>query len=240
MVKLFISGANLLVEVALMSAVKRPALQVALDSTDLAEALKIALELSLNLPKEHLIIEAGTPLIKSWGALAVELLKKTTNAVVFADTKTVDVGRLEAGMFFDKGADIVSVLSAADDSTIKSMIAEASVRGKHVAADLITSSDPLRDSKRLIELGTSIIVYHVGIDVQVSRGITARDMIKEIEEIRGLDTEFYLAAAGGLRPGTVKPLVTSGVDIVIVGSAITKSKNPLNTTKELMKELGIL
>lgn len=223
-----------------MNTIKRPALQVALDLIDLAEALKIALELSSNLPKEHLIIEAGTPLIKSWGALAVELLKKMTNAVVFADTKTVDVGKLEASMFFDKGADIVSVLSAADDSTIKSMIAEASARERYIAADLITSTNPLKDSKRLIELGANIIVYHVGIDVQMSRGITARDMIKEIEEIRKLNANFHLAVAGGLRPGTVKPLVTSGVDIVIVGGAITKSKDPLSTAKELMKELGVL
>ncbi|MEM4476134.1 MAG: orotidine 5'-phosphate decarboxylase / HUMPS family protein [Desulfurococcaceae archaeon] len=223
-----------------MNVIKRPTLQVALDLIDLAEALKIALELSSNLPKEYLVIEAGTPLIKSWGTLAVELLKKMTNAVVFADTKTVDVGKLEASMFFDKGADIVSVLSAADDSTIKSMITEASVRGRYVAADLITSTDPIRDSKRLIELGANIIVYHIGIDVQVSRGITAGEMIKEVEEIKKLNANFHLAVAGGLRPGTVKPLVTSGVDIVIVGSAITKSKDPLSTTRELMKELGVL
>ncbi|MEM3990117.1 MAG: orotidine 5'-phosphate decarboxylase / HUMPS family protein [Desulfurococcaceae archaeon] len=223
-----------------MNVIKRPTLQVALDLIDLAEALKIALELSSNLPKEYLVIEAGTPLIKSWGTLAVELLKKMTNAVVFADTKTVDVGKLEASMFFDKGADIVSVLSAADDSTIKSMITEASVRGRYVAADLITSTDPIRDSKRLIELGANIIVYHIGIDVQVSRGITAGEMIKEIVEIKELNANFHLAVAGGLRPGTVKPLVTSGVDIVIVGSAITKSKDPLSTTRELMKELGVL
>ncbi|MCS7128150.1 MAG: orotidine 5'-phosphate decarboxylase / HUMPS family protein [Desulfurococcaceae archaeon] len=223
-----------------MNTIKRPALQVALDLIDLTEALKIALELSLNLPREHLIIEAGTPLIKSWGTLAVELLKKITNAIVFADTKTIDVGKLEASMFFDKGADIVSVLSTADDSTVKSMIDEARARGKYVAADLITSKDPLMDSKRLIELGTSIIVYHIGIDVQLSRGITARDLIKEIEEVRKLSLSPYLAVAGGLKPGTVKPLVASGVDIVIVGGAITKSKDPLSVAKELMKELEVL
>ncbi|MCX8199002.1 MAG: orotidine 5'-phosphate decarboxylase [Sulfolobales archaeon] len=223
-----------------MNTIKRPALQVALDLIDLTEALKIALELSLNLPREHLIIEAGTPLIKSWGTLAVELLKKITNAIVFADTKTIDVGKLEASMFFDKGADIVSVLSTADDSTVKSMIDEARARGKYVAADLITSKDPLMDSKRLIELGTSIIVYHIGIDVQLSRGITARDLIKEIEEVRKLSLSPYLAVAGGLKPGTVKPLVASGVDIVIVGGAITKSKDPLGVAKELMKELEVL
>lgn len=223
-----------------MNTIKRPALQVALDLIDLTEALKIALELSLNLPREHLIIEAGTPLIKSWGTLAVELLKKITNAIVFADTKTIDVGKLEASMFFDKGADIVSVLSTADDSTVKSMIDEARARGKYVAADLITSKDPLMDSKRLIELGASIIVYHIGIDVQLSRGITARDLIKEIEEVRKLSLSPYLAVAGGLKPGTVKPLVASGVDIVIVGGAITKSKDPLGVAKELMKELEVL
>ncbi|MEM3163729.1 MAG: orotidine 5-phosphate decarboxylase, partial [Desulfurococcaceae archaeon] len=65
-------------------------------------------------------------------------------------------------------------------------------------------------------------------------------MIKEIVEIKKLNANFHLAVAGGLRPGTVKPLVTSGVDIVIVGSAITKSKDPLSTTRELMKELGVL
>ncbi|WFO76403.1 orotidine 5'-phosphate decarboxylase [Desulfurococcaceae archaeon MEX13E-LK6-19] len=213
-------------------------LQVALDTPDLGEALRIASLLSTNIGCENLIIEAGTPLIKSWGGIAVEMLKKTTECIVFADTKTVDVGGLESRIVFDRGADIVSLLGVADNSTIQEAVSEAEKRGKLVAVDLIGVSNTVERTSELIDLGVNIIIYHVGIDVQKKRGITVDKLLDEIKTIiqKTKKKDVKYAVAGGLKPGRVGVFKDIGVDIVIVGSAITKSSDPVDVAKRIINE----
>jgi len=223
---------------------RKPALQVALDLTDLNKAIELAALLITNLPKDHLIIEAGTPLIKSWGALAPRLLKNITGATVFADTKTIDTGALEARLMIDNGADIVSVLSVSSEDTIREFIGETHTYGKLAAVDLINNPTPIEIAIKTLDLGADIIIYHVGIDVQIKRGITVADLIDEIKylirNIRNRKSNAYIAVAGGLKPGLVSSFIDIGVDIVIVGSAITKSNNPLSVSRELLSEMGVI
>ena len=223
---------------------RKPALQVALDLTDLNKAIELAALLATNLPKDHLIIEAGTPLIKSWGVLAPRLLKNITGATVFADTKTMDTGALEARLMIDNGADIVSVLSVSSEDTIKEFIGETHTYGKLAAVDLINNPTPIEIAIKTIDLGADIIIYHVGIDVQIKRGITVADLIDEIKylirNIRNRKSNAFVAVAGGLKPGLISSFIDAGVDIVIVGSAITKSSNPLSVSRELLSEMRII
>ena len=223
---------------------RKPALQVALDMTDLNKAIELAALLTTNLPKDHLIIEAGTPLIKSWGVFAPRLLKNVTGATVFADTKTMDTGALEARLMIDNGADIVSVLSVSSEDTIKEFIGETHTYGKLAAVDLINNPTPIETAIKTLDLGADIIIYHVGIDVQIKRGITVADLIDEIKylikNIRNRKSNAYIAVAGGLKPGLVSSFIDIGVDIVIVGSAITKSTNPLSVSRELLSEMGVI
>ena len=68
-------------------------------------------------------IEAGTPLIKSEGMEAIRELKKTfPGKKIVADMKTMDTGDFETEMASKAGADIISILGASDDSTIKEAI----------------------------------------------------------------------------------------------------------------------
>ena len=97
-------------------------IQLALDFTDLRKALKVARKVSDYVDW----IEAGTPLIKSEGLKAVKVLKKAfPKKVIVADLKTMDVGALEFGMAAGSGADVATVLGAADDETIKGAIRES-------------------------------------------------------------------------------------------------------------------
>ncbi len=223
---------------------KRPALQIALDLVDLGRALEIATSTTYNLPREHLIIEAGTPLIKSWGAIAPRLLKKATGAPVFADTKTMDTGSLEAKLMIDNGADIVSVLGVASNDTIIELVEETHRHGKLAALDLINNPEPISTAIKAIEYGVDIIIYHVGVDVQRKRGVTAADLINEvnhlIKKIKGMGRRTYIAVAGGLRPGSIARFIDIGVDIVIVGSAITGSRDPLSVSRSILEEMGVL
>jgi len=107
-------------------------LQVALDFTTLEEALRVA---SLLPASRSLIMEAGTPLIKSEGLKSVRLLRALPgHHLVMADTKTMDVGGLEAQMAFSAGADAMSVLLAASEETIR----EAARAAEDVGAELVT------------------------------------------------------------------------------------------------------
>lgn len=211
-------------------------LQIALDFTDLYEALELAIKLSNALDKENLWLEAGTPLIKAWGRVAVKLIKEFTGCVVVADSKTMDTGALEAEIFYKAGADVVTVLGLADDSTISEAVKKAKEFGRFVAVDLINHPNPLNRAVEVSDIGVDIVIYHVGIDVQRRRGLSATDMINELVELRR-KIRNLVAVAGGIKHGDASKFIDIGVNIVIVGSAITKSEEPVESAKRFIEEI---
>ena len=92
-------------------------LQVALDFVDMDRALKLAREAVAGGAE---ILEAGTPLIKSEGLDAVRKLRaEFPNHTIVADLKTMDAGRDEMEIAAKAGANVATVLGAADDGTIR-------------------------------------------------------------------------------------------------------------------------
>ena len=47
-----------------------------------------------------------------------------------------------------------------------------------------------------------------------------------------------LAVAGGIKHGRAKPLVEAGADIIVIGSAITKSEDPVESTRRFLEEIS--
>ena len=108
-----------------------PTLQLALDLMQLNRSIVIARE-----AMEGGVdwIEAGTPLIKSEGAEAIRALRREfPGRKIIADTKTMDVGAFEVEIMAKAGADIVTVLGLAEDSTID----EAVKAGRKYGAEII-------------------------------------------------------------------------------------------------------
>jgi hypothetical protein len=105
-----------------------------MDVLTTADALALAGKVA-----EHVdIIELGTPLIKAEGMRAVTAIKEAhPDKIVFADLKTMDAGELEADIAFTAGADLVTVLGTAGDSTIVGAVKAATKHGKGVVVDLI-------------------------------------------------------------------------------------------------------
>lgn len=85
-------------------------LQVALDLTDIEQAISIAEKAARG--GAHWL-EVGTPpLIKKEGMRAVELMKRRfPDRKIVADLKTMDTGALEVEMAARHGADVVSILA---------------------------------------------------------------------------------------------------------------------------------
>ncbi|WP_048165967.1 bifunctional 3-hexulose-6-phosphate synthase/6-phospho-3-hexuloisomerase [Palaeococcus pacificus] len=202
-------------------------LQVALDLTDIEQAMSIAEKAAHG--GAHWL-EVGTPLIKKEGMRAVELMKRRfPDRKVVADLKTMDTGALEVEMAVRHGADVVSILGVADDKTIKDAVKVAKRYGIRVMVDLIGVKDKVARAKQLEKMGVDYILVHTGIDEQVQGKSPLEDLEKVVKAVK-----IPVAVAGGLNLETIPKVVEMGATIIIVGGAITKAKDPEETTRKII------
>ncbi len=201
-------------------------LQVALDFIKLDDALNIAKKVCNT--GAH-ILEAGTPLIKSEGMKAVRALKDFSLPVM-ADLKTMDTGYLEAELAAVNGADIVSVMAAAADETIKSAMEAAEDYGIEIMVDMMNNINR-EQVDRMVSLAPDYMLFHIGIDQQMG-GVSLHEKIAGYRD----NVNIKIALAGGLNAEKIRSLPVSA-DIIIVGGAITKAKDPFLATKEILEAM---
>jgi 3-hexulose-6-phosphate synthase/6-phospho-3-hexuloisomerase len=191
-------------------------LQVALDFVELPRALKVARD-AVDGGAE--IIEAGTPLIKSEGLDAVRKLREMfPDRTLVADMKTMDAGRIEAEAAAKAGADVMTVLGTAGESTIRECVEAGRHYGISVAVDLLGVDDPQALARKAGDWGVAWLDVHCAIDAQM----LGRDPLGLLRELRD-KTELTLAVAGGINSETAPAAADAGADVVIVGGAITKA-----------------
>ncbi|MGI6174004.1 MAG: 3-hexulose-6-phosphate synthase [Christensenellales bacterium] len=180
------------------------------------------------------IFEAGTPFLYHSGMAAVRLLREALpNAVLLADLKLADAGKYETDMALDAGANIVTALSVADDRTIRRALDTAHERGARVAVDLLSHPDPVQRALRLEEMGADILCAHTGIDSQAEDGVP----FALCRALKNALSRAKLAAAGGIGARTVAELCRIGIDIAIVGSAITSCENIASGARAIRREI---
>ncbi len=208
----------------------RPVLQVALDFENLSRALPAAKEAVAGGADW---IEAGTPLIKSEGLDAVRELKKAfPDRRVVADMKVMDTGAFEVEIAAKAGADLVTVLGAADDGTVADAVRGGELYGAEVVVDLLGVPDPVARAKRVAELGAAAVCWHVGIDMQM-QGRTPFEALADLARA----SPVPVAVAGGLTSESVVAATRAGAQILIVGGAITKSPNIADATRAIATAL---
>jgi 3-hexulose-6-phosphate synthase / 6-phospho-3-hexuloisomerase len=208
----------------------KPILQVALDFVDLKRAMKCAEE-AVSGGIDWL--EAGTPLIKSEGLSAVrELRKKFPNKIIVADMKIMDAGRAEVEIAAKSGANIVCVLGAASDSTIKECVEAGHNYGAKIQVDMIAVKDVKARAIDAAKLGADYIGIHCSIDDQMH----AKNPFKQLKEI-AKHLSIPIAVAGGINSETASDAVKSGASIIIVGGAINKSKDAKKATEEIKRSI---
>ncbi len=208
----------------------RPVLQVALDFENLSRALTAARE-AVEGGADW--VEAGTPLIKSEGLDAVRELKKAfPNRRIVADLKVMDTGAFEVEIAAKAGADLVTVLGAADDDTIAEAVRGGELYGAEVMVDLLGVADPVARAKRAAELGAAAVCWHVGIDMQMA----AKTPFAQLGEL-AKGSPVPVAVAGGLNSETVAQAVRAGAQVLIVGGAITKSPNIVEATRTIRRAI---
>jgi 3-hexulose-6-phosphate synthase/6-phospho-3-hexuloisomerase len=207
-------------------------LQLALDILNLDRAISMAKEA---VPGGVDWIEAGTPLIKSEGMQVIRELKHMfPDKKVIADMKTMDTGDFETEMASKAGADIISILGASDDSTIKEAIKAAKKYNSEIMIDLINVKNKVDRAAEVEKMGAKYVCIHVGIDQQM-KGENPLQDIKDVKEA----VTITIATAGGLNSENIPDVVSAGADIVIVGGAITKASNLLEATKRIRKSIDL-
>ncbi len=205
-------------------------LQVALDFVNLSRALKCAEE-AVKGGVDW--IEAGTPLIKSEGLNAVRKLRERfPKKTIVADMKTMDAGRIEVEIAAKSGANVVCVLGAASDATIKECIEAAHNYGAKIQVDLIAIKDVKKRAMEIERLGADYIGVHCAIDDQM-RGDSP---FKELEEI-SKDINIPIAVAGGINSETAPDVVKRGASIIIVGGAINKAKDAEKAARDIKESI---
>ena len=210
----------------------RPILQVALDLMQLNRAVVIAHE-AVEGGADW--IEVGTPLIKSDGAEAVRTLRREfPQHKIIADTKTMDVGGLEVEMMAKAGADIVTVLGLADDSTISEAVSSGRKYGAEVMVDMINVPDRVKRAGEVEKLGVAYICLHMGIDSQMRGEGQPIDVLKEIVK----NTSIPVAVAGGITTETASKYVEAGASIVIVGGGIIKAADIKGSAAAIVSALS--
>ncbi|SPU12087.1 3-hexulose-6-phosphate synthase [Bacillus licheniformis] len=102
-------------------------LQLALDLVNIPEAIKVVKEV-----EEYIdIVEIGTPVVINEGLRAVKEMKDAfPNLKVLADLKIMDAAGYEVMKASEAGADIITILGAAEDMSIKGAVEEAKAQGK--------------------------------------------------------------------------------------------------------------
>ncbi len=211
-----------------------PYLQVALDLVDMNAVRKVLEEVPKN---DHVLIEAGTPTIKQFGlSLIDEIRKIRPDAFIIADLKTLDTGNLEARMAANASADAVVVSGLAPISTIEKFIKEAKKTGIYSIIDMLNVAKPADLVKELAKKGAvpDIVEMHRAIDTEGDEYNWGD--IPAIKKAAG--GKLLVATAGGIRQHVVKTALKSGADIVVVGRAITASKNIANAAEQFIEEIN--
>jgi len=205
-----------------------PYLQVALDLVDMNKVASVLSELPEN---DHLIIEAGTPLIKRFGLEIIsEIRKFRPNAFIIADMKILDTGNLEARMAADASADAVVISGLAPTSTLEKAIEEAKKTGIYSVIDMLNVPDPVKVIRSL-KSKPDIVELHRAIDAEDTAH--AWGNIPALKKAAG--GRLLVATAGGIRVDVVKDAIKAGADIIVVGRAITASKD-VHTAADLFLE----
>lgn len=213
-----------------------PALQIALDFTEDWRAVSLASALSRASLGMGVIVEVGTPLIKSAGKHIVRLLKAATTYPVLADTKTADVGALEARLFCREGASAITVLGGASKSTIKDALQTAELIGCSVIVDTVDVEVGLVERvKELVSLGVEAVNIHMGIDVQRATGGSITDLLELVSEVR--EVAPILSVSGGIKLKDIPRLAEVSPDVIVVGSAITRASDPVASAKEFVMKI---
>lgn len=203
-------------------------LQLALDLVNIPEAIEVVKEV-----QDHIdVVEIGTPVVINEGLRAVNEVKKVfPNLTVLADLKIMDAAGYEVMKATEAGADIITILGAAEDASIKGAVEEAKKLGKQILVDMIAVKDLKGRAQELDALGVDYICVHTGYDLQAE----GQNPFEALRIIKSVVKNAKTAVAGGIKLETLPEVIQANPDLVIVGGGITSKEDKKATAAEMQK-----
>lgn len=203
-------------------------LQLALDIITMQEAIDLLKVLGNSID----IAEIGTPFVIQEGIKAVrEIKSEFPSLIVLADLKIMDAGEHVSRMAFEAGADIVTVLGAADDATIRASVEQVKKYNKSIMVDMIGVKDIYIRAIEIDGMGVDYICVHTASDIQG----TGKNSLDELKIVKNLVKNAETAVAGGIKLENICEIVKERPEIIIVGGGITSQPNKKQAAFELKK-----
>ncbi|OXM14433.1 3-hexulose-6-phosphate synthase [Paenibacillus herberti] len=204
-------------------------LQLALDLVDIPQAKQLIKEVEAYID----IVEIGTPVVINEGLRAVKEIKEAfPNLKVLADLKIMDAAGYEVMKASEAGADIITVLGASEDMTIKGAVEEAKKQGKQILVDMISVKNLEQRAQEIDAFGVDFICVHTGYDLQA----VGKNSFEDLLTIKRVVKNAKTAIAGGIKLSTLPEVIKANPDLVIVGGGITGQADKKAAAAE-MREL---
>ncbi|MBE1444903.1 3-hexulose-6-phosphate synthase [Paenibacillus sp. OAS669] len=203
-------------------------LQLALDLVDIPQAIELVKEVEPYID----IVEIGTPVVINEGLRAVKEVKAAfPHLKVLADLKVMDAAGYEVMKASEAGADIVTILGAAEDMTIKGAVEEAKKQGKKILIDMISVKDLAQRAQEVDAFGVDYICVHTGYDLQA----VGKNSFEDLRTIKAVVKHAKTAVAGGIKLSTLPEVIQAQPDLIIVGGGITGEDNKQAVAAEMQK-----
>jgi 3-hexulose-6-phosphate synthase len=215
-------------------------LQVAIDRVDIPRAQAIVDSIAVDAD----IIEIGTSLTKEYGLRALtpvcEGLAPAADphdgsghkAVLLGDIKTCDEGAYEFDLGFECGFEYLTVMGSSSLGTLEACAASAKAHHGVMMIDLL-ECDEARIA-RIADFPDAVYCLHTSVDSEASA-----DPVGQVRVFRKRFPQIgRIAIAGGIKPQQLPGLAAEGVEIAIMGSAITKAGDIAQACRDCRRLCG--
>jgi len=204
-----------------------PIVQVSIDVETIEKALFIA-DKAIAAGVDWL--EAGTPLILSEGFHAVASLRKRfPGYVIVSDQKIMDGGGLETEMAAKAGANVVVVMAAAHDATIREAVKYGRKYDVKIMADILAVKDKVQRAREMEDMGVDYIIVHTGFD---ERHYTPS--ANPLKDLKGVLDAVHIPvqAVGGLNVEQAIETLRLGAKLVVFGAPLVTRDDRFDVTDE--------
>ena len=161
---------------------------------------------------DHIIIEAGTPLIKKEGVQVIGTIKQYWGGEVCADMKVVDGAYEEVMMAVEQGASSVTAMGTTSIESLELFVTTCKKNKITSIIDMMNNINPLKTIWKSRVVPDAVFI-HRGRDEEKAYGKIIQ--YKDIAKIKG-KYDIKLGAAGGIDKKELQSAIFNNADIVVV------------------------
>jgi len=184
-------------------------LQIALNN-DIGEARSIIRQLPQS---DRILVEAGTPLIKTYGQGGIREIVNTWRGYVVADLKTMDRGNTEAMMAKEAGASGAIAAGQAPIETLNIFIKTCAELGLDSMVDMMNVAQPIQVLRQITKM-PDVVILHRGVDEETFNKQKPIPYI-QINKVKS-SYDVMISIGGGDTIREVERAIFNGANIVLV------------------------